>query len=247
LYIMRAQKDYVLFNCGPVGTRGVGNHKHNDLLAIEVHLGGEDILVDPGSYLYTSDPEARNAFRGTAAHNTVMVDGIEQNRFVPKQLFCLQPDAHPRVLVWETGTTRDSVVAEHNGYARCADPVVHRRTVTLERSNGHIEVLDSFLNPAGGSGTHEFIWTFTFAQGCSVQPITNGWMIHTSCQCVQLSTPDLHSEKDLLPLDTIIEQGWVSPRYGVREKVPMLRWLWRGPIPLTVRFGFTRLDDKRNA
>ncbi|MCZ6780773.1 MAG: heparinase II/III family protein, partial [Nitrospirae bacterium] len=56
LYMMRCSDDYVLFNASAVGTRGIGNHKHNDLLAVEVHLGGEDILVDPGSYLYTSAP-----------------------------------------------------------------------------------------------------------------------------------------------------------------------------------------------
>ena len=50
LYILRRQADYALLNCNPIGSRGVGTHKHNDLLAVEMHLGGEDILVDSGCF-----------------------------------------------------------------------------------------------------------------------------------------------------------------------------------------------------
>ena len=157
LYIMRGQDDYVLLNCSPVGTRGIGNHKHNDLLSLEIHLKGEDILVDPGSYLYTSDPDARNAFRGTRVHSTVMIDGVEQNRLVAKNLFCLHPDAHPRVLAWETGMTQNSVIAEHDGYCRLANPVVHQRTVTFERGMGRVEVVDVFTHPANGGGVHDLL------------------------------------------------------------------------------------------
>ena len=39
------------------------------------------ITRDPGGYVYTAAPEIRNVFRGTRAHNTICVKGIEQNRF----------------------------------------------------------------------------------------------------------------------------------------------------------------------
>ena len=79
---MRDRKDYVLFNAGPVGTNGVGTHKHNDVLSLELHLGGEDILVDPGCFLYTGDPRMYDLFRGTSHHSTVKIDGREQNQGV---------------------------------------------------------------------------------------------------------------------------------------------------------------------
>ena len=67
----RRAAHYLLVTNGIVGTNGFGNHKHNDLLSFEYHHGGAPLIVDPGSYVYTSDVDARNRFRGTASHNTV--------------------------------------------------------------------------------------------------------------------------------------------------------------------------------
>lgn len=241
LYIMRDQDDYVLFNCSPVGTRGIGNHKHNDLLSIEVHLGGEDILIDPGSYLYTPDPEARNAFRSTLAHATAMIDGVEQNRFMRGTLFALHVDARPRVLTWETAPAYDRIMAEHDGYRRLADPVVHRRTVTFQRGAGRIDIIDEFVHPQGGRGSHDLTWTFPFTAGCSIEPVSNGWVVRTTRQHVHLTMPFSEPKGDIIPVAVEIAEGWVSPRYGVREKAPVVRWRWQGGIPLTVRFTMGRV------
>src|SRR5438045_951453 len=86
--------DYVLVTNGIVGTNGFGNHKHNDLLSFEYHRGGTPLVVDPGSYVYTSDPDARNRFRGTAYHNTVMIDGVEHNDLRPAWLYRLFQTSH---------------------------------------------------------------------------------------------------------------------------------------------------------
>ena len=85
----RPRGHYLLVTNGIVGTNGFGNHKHNDQLSFEYHHGGMPLIVDPGSYVYTSDPDARNRFRGTAFHNTVCVDGVEQNELRPDWLFRL--------------------------------------------------------------------------------------------------------------------------------------------------------------
>jgi len=116
-------------------------------------------LIDPGSFLYTSDPDAQNTFRGTAAYNIVMIDWLEQNRFIPKQIFSLRRDASPVAYTWESGMVRDRFVGEHNGYARLADSVLHRRSVTFERAAGQVEVLDHAVDPVGGCGTHELMRT----------------------------------------------------------------------------------------
>jgi len=49
------------------------------LLSFDLNIGGNDIIIDPGAYLYTSNPEQRNLFRSTSKHNTLMIDGEEQN------------------------------------------------------------------------------------------------------------------------------------------------------------------------
>ncbi|MEO8128651.1 MAG: alginate lyase family protein [Bryobacteraceae bacterium] len=57
---------------------GSGGHSHSDTLSIVAFLGDEEILIDPGTYTYIAEPAMRDWFRGSAAHNTVRVDGMDQ-------------------------------------------------------------------------------------------------------------------------------------------------------------------------
>ena len=78
--VVRSDGHYLLITNSIVGTKGFGNHKHNDQLSFEYHVGGHAIVVDPGSFVYTSDADARNLFRGTAYHNTLQIDGSGAER-----------------------------------------------------------------------------------------------------------------------------------------------------------------------
>jgi hypothetical protein len=89
-YIMRHKDDYCFISCGPNGQDGNGGHAHNDKLSFELMMGGEDIIVDPGTYTYTAHPEQRNKFRSTGYHNTIAFEGKEQNS-ISQKLFHL-PD-----------------------------------------------------------------------------------------------------------------------------------------------------------
>lgn len=234
IYILRAPDDLVVFTAGRVGSDGLGNHKHNDLLAIEAHLAGEDVLVDPGSYVYTPDPAARDAFRSTHAHNTVMVDGVEQNRIPTTSLFSLHSDARPRLVSWEPTPEGGSVVAEHDGYARLDGRLIHRRSVRLESPHSlHVE--DRFIEPAAAAG-HEFSWTFAFAAGCDVVPDEDGWLITTATGRVFRLVWPRDDRAQRLSVDVEPIAGSVSPRYGIRQSAPVLRWRCRGLAGQAVRF-----------
>ena len=54
------------------------NHGHADALSITLSVGGKETLVDPGTYRYNGEPEFRKYFKGTRAHNTVTIDGLDQ-------------------------------------------------------------------------------------------------------------------------------------------------------------------------
>ena len=70
---------FLIFDCGPLGD---GSHGHYDLLNVEIAAGGRPLLVDPGRYTYSeASPNWRRWFRGTAAHNTVCVDGLDQTPY----------------------------------------------------------------------------------------------------------------------------------------------------------------------
>lgn len=83
-------------------------HTHNDKLSVELMVDGKYIARDPGGYVYTAAPEIRNVFRGTKAHNTICVKGMEQNDF--DGVFGMKKQARAYLLE----CTGEKVVAREN-------------------------------------------------------------------------------------------------------------------------------------
>ena len=98
LAVLRTRTAWLLVTNGETGTRGFGNHKHNDLLSFEFHAEGGPWIVDPGSYVYTGDPEARNLHRSTAFHSTLQLGDLEQAEIRPDWLFRILSLSHPEHL-----------------------------------------------------------------------------------------------------------------------------------------------------
>ena len=233
IYLMRDGDLYCLVACGAVGTRGIGNHKHNDVLSLEFHADGQDFLVDPGSYLYTPEPAARNLFRSTAVHNTVMVDGAEQNRFGEGGLFWMHADAVPTCLTWRPGVEEDVFVGEHTGYIRLADPVGHRREVCLRKRARRLEVVDHLF----GEARHELCWNFTIAPGVAVRPVgETTWELDASGVRAVLSLDAVEPAALRAAVRGEAAESWASPSYGVRRRTKALRFHVAALLPVTCRF-----------
>lgn len=240
-YILRHERDFLLLNCNPPGTNGVGTHKHNDLLSVELHVGGEDILVDPGCFLYTSDPQTYNRFRSTRAHSTVTVDQAEQNRLIPGKLFCLHPDSRLQVLQWEIGGPVERLAAEHDGYKRLSHPVRHRREVRCDWSNGAWQVIDHLAAFDDCPLPHHLEWTLTFSPHCSLFPASRGWHVVTPGQRFRLDGPRLSAEGQSVDPSPRLEEERVAPQYGKTQRAPVLRWSWEGTLPLEGVFTMSRV------
>ena len=74
-----AAERFLIFDCGPLGD---GGHGHYDALSIEIAAGGRPLIVDPGRFTYhEGELNWRQWFKGTAAHNTVCVDGLDQTPY----------------------------------------------------------------------------------------------------------------------------------------------------------------------
>ncbi len=71
---------WCVFDCGPLGD---GGHGHYDQLSVVMAAGGRPLVVDPGRFTYDPSSDWRHWFKGTAAHNTVCVDGLDQTPFRP--------------------------------------------------------------------------------------------------------------------------------------------------------------------
>jgi hypothetical protein len=69
------------FKCGKLGQNGKGGHDHNDNLSYCLYTNKIPLVVDPGTYCYTSDFSQRNKFRSNSYHNVVSIDDEEQNEY----------------------------------------------------------------------------------------------------------------------------------------------------------------------
>ena len=89
----RSDRIQLIIRCGPVGQHGVGGHAHNDQLAIELTVDGQPWIRDPGTYLYTASPEARNRYRSSRGHFAPRLAGGEPAR-LDLGLFELERGTH---------------------------------------------------------------------------------------------------------------------------------------------------------
>ena len=115
LYIFKSSHLYMTVRCGEVGQNGNGGHAHNDQLSLTLRIDGEDIIVDPGTYLYTPLPERRNEFRATAAHFTIQKEGMEQNPWHPGRMGLFSM-VHETTFAKVLLLTLNAIVMEHSGF-----------------------------------------------------------------------------------------------------------------------------------
>jgi hypothetical protein len=204
--VCRDRNVYLLITNGRVGTAGFGNHKHNDQLGFELHVAGEPLFVDPGSFVYTSDPAARNLFRSTAMHNTVRIDEAEQNAFNPEWLFRMFAGDPPEHLAFVADDDHVEYRGRHRGYARLPEPVIHQRRVRWEATSRVLYVADSF----DGQGTHRLSWHFHGAPGVVCEVEGTRVLLRTSSLVAVLEAP--------AGLKPVVTESWYSPSYGRRER-----------------------------
>jgi len=67
LYGWKNGRSFISIRCGRLHD-GRGAHAHNDQLAVEIEIDGVAWVRDPGSFAYTGDLAARNAYRSALAH-----------------------------------------------------------------------------------------------------------------------------------------------------------------------------------
>lgn len=226
IYVLREDDLYLLLNAGDCGIHGRGSHGHNDALSIEVAAFGRPFIVDPGSYCYNLDREARHEFRSTAYHSTVVIDGAEQNSIRTDEPFVIGNEATPYVIEWQTFPGFDVVEAGHCGYRRLATPVTHKRTVEFNKA-GRYWIIEDFFE---GSASHSVEFRFHLAPGLSV--VEEDGFVRVSDG--EGRTLLIGSPLPECPLK--IEDSQISNHYGHREPSQILVWAAEMQLPAAARF-----------
>ena len=211
LAIARNSQAKVIFVAMPNGIEGRGSHTHNDKLSLIIWIRGQEFLVDCGTGCYTRDAELRNRLRATSAHNTVQIDGQEQNRFSksPSALFRICNDAHVNPILMKEVDNHVLFQASHDGYRRLG--VQHRRAVKLMSEN--LLIVNDELS---GTGGHSFDVLFHLPKKWQVViRQTAGQRVCCSIQGPHTVAMECHAP---VPLQLICIPGIISRAYGAVEE-----------------------------
>ncbi|MBV8031884.1 MAG: alginate lyase family protein, partial [Betaproteobacteria bacterium] len=153
----------VVADAGPLGYRSIAAHGHADALSFTLSVAGREFLVDPGTYAYHTQARWRSYFRGTGAHNTVRIDGVDQSE--PGGAFMWLRKARAGCSLWLSSAQKDSFEGWHDGYMRLPDPVKHRRLIELDKRERRIVVEDTLEM----AEEHEVELLFHCSERCAVE------------------------------------------------------------------------------
>ncbi|HWY20189.1 MAG TPA: alginate lyase family protein [Candidatus Acidoferrum sp.] len=211
LYLMADEKSrqQLLIDAGPLGS-GSGGHGHADALSVCLVRNGRHLLIDPGTFEYVGPSGDRVRLRGTAAHNTMQVDGRDQAEGAGP--FSWRNFPNVEVAQWIRGQQFDLFQGSHDGYSRLPSPVIHRRWVFHRKGQFWIA-----CDLAEGTGAHQL--DIAWHIGPTLSPAS-------SKECL------FADERESLALLTAEGQGWLqsvrrdywSPVYGSREHATVVNF-----------------------
>jgi hypothetical protein len=214
-----ADQRYLVFDCGPLGA---GNHGHIDLLSFEAAAFGRSLIVDPGRYTYdeTGEINWRATFRGTAYHNTVVVDRKNQIRYASlngSPRYRIQGD-HAEFALREFVTTPGFDLV-HGQVKSPEYDAVHDRCIAMIKGQYWIvaDTLEAVTH-------HDYDLLFHLseqAQGNTVRSIENETII--------VHTPALSIYQPVSCASGVyLDNGYVSDCYGSRQDAPIVRFSQSG-------------------
>jgi len=214
-----AREIRLIADAGPLGYGGLAAHGHADALAFTLSVGGRELFIDPGTYTYRADSPWRRYFRGTSAHNTLRVDGLDQSE--PGGSFLWLSKATADCRQWRSCAIEDFFEGWHDGYARLDDPVIHRRRIVLDKTARRIHIEDRLEM----SATHRIELFFHCTEDCRLVAEDDSWLLEVDGQRARLRPPAVEASHVRVargaqdpPL------GWVSRRFDSRTAAPTLVW-----------------------
>jgi hypothetical protein len=225
----------LFFDCAELGYGSIAAHGHADALSIALRVDRRDVLVDPGTYDYFTYPEWRQYFRKTCSHNTVMIDDQDQSEL--QGAFLWGKRANSCLEGWQDSEGKSQVTGSHDGYQRLSDPVIHRRSVTLDSDEAMIEVVDEIQCEGG----HDICINFQFSEHCTLTKSEgNSYQVDVSGidSSLTFDIPETLSAEVLEGCETP-KGGWVSRGYHQKVAAPQL--LLKGKINGSSKF-LTRIQ-----
>lgn len=193
---------------GPLGMAPFYNHGHADALSITLSKNGHPLLVDPGTYRYNGVPEWRRYFKGTRAHNTVIID--DQDQANQATSFIWSKPYNSRLTTCHKENGNFFFNAAHDGYTRLKNPVQHQRSVVFFDQENFL-IKDRFF----GTGVHCFQLNFHLHPNAVAAKEGRWWIVDNGAEHAFIRL--FEGDFQIVRGQTNPMIGWFSGRYGIKE------------------------------
>ena len=247
-YLMRSdwtpEARYLIFDAGSYG----GFHGHEDKLSFEMSAYGTPMITDAGAYAYTGDEAFRAYFVSSWAHNTVLIDGQGQNRYLYHHYrVSTRADRAPKLdgNRWQSDENYDLASGSYNdGYSAMSSKgrgapdietaVTHDRQILFVKPDYWI-VVDKIV----GLGTHtiEQLFHLTPEAEAAIPPGREAQVRATFVNGAALQIFPLHADSvEMLIVKGTQDpiQGWVATGYNKKTPAPVAIFKRTIELPATL-------------
>lgn len=208
------QGNALILDGGEIGPDEVPAHGHCNTFGYELSVNGRRVIVDSGVETYEPGPW-RDYYRSTRAHNTLMVDEIEQSE--TWAAFRVARHARVRDVRWEVRPDLAWFEGTHEGFAREVPGLRHRRLVV------HVPgvfwlIADRVWGADGQHQVESFVHLHPDVVSVTREDaVAASIPIHVSDGDVLLYLiPFGFSQVHLLNGEQTPIQGWYAPEFGRR-------------------------------
>ncbi len=209
----------LIVDAGALGYQTIAAHGHADALAFTLSVGGREFLIDPGTFAYHTEAPWRRYFRGTSAHNTLGVDGLDQSQ--SGGTFMWLRKARAGCNLWSSTPEDDLFEGWQDGFMRLADPVMHLRRIALDKVARRVVIEDSLQM----AGRHDIGIFFHCSERCQVEPAAEGFTLRQDGRTVALKLPQIEdASAQVFQGSTEPIMGWVSRGFDQKLPAPTIAW-----------------------
>lgn len=195
------------------------SHTHSDILSFTLSCKKYKLILDPGTFCYTSSPALRNKFRSTKMHNTVCVNDLNQQASNINNLFSLTQHSFPT----QTVILDDKFIGEYEHVTNGEMLYSHRRCVYMSGMAFTIE--DYVFNPIKGD-----IVAYYHLSNDAIISIS-GSLVNVKQNGLSWQLSFFSSYDYLL----VADDCEISPSYGLRVQAPVIKLSFTGN-PKTIIF-----------
>ena len=215
---VRLQNDVAVIFCdaAPLGPDWQPGHGHADTLTWECSLFGQRVVVDSGTSSYAATNE-RLRQRGSAAHNTIMIDGHDSSEVWS----AFRVARRARVYDASLSQVGLGFSASHDGYRK--QGIGHRRIWSLSETG--LEINDYI----DGDSTHRIESNMLFhpdilLSDSDAKTITVKHCSNSACRLLVRSEQSMES----------VESTY-HPRFGECAKTKKIQQKFHHALPLTIK------------